>query len=278
MKIRRAGMWHVWGKIEGFGVTKSEARRPTIRTKTSRSMSQLGTLASGCSTVKFTARMCTRLVMSAVHSYRGEVWLPSVQISAELFQYINNTVLCGKARAMSCCCVAAVSANQECLLGSAVKVTTFTWCSQPPGDGVQWQRHFVCSHMMWTVGRFLSCPLWEDGTFFWIQKQLSPTHWHLEISIFCDVKPSLGYCFPTLRRNAVLSIWGWRATPVRNWENICILLWSVRNVNSKYSAVPGLWKILSAIWRNVEIVSHRAVRGPQNSAGCNEKTLIIAVI
>jgi len=182
--------------------------KETDHSKTRRSMSQLGTLPSGSSTVKFTARMCTRLMMSAFHSYRREVWLPSVQISADLFQYINNTVLCGKARAMSCCCVAAVSANQKCPLGSAVKVTTFTWCSQPPGDGVQWQRHFVCSHMMWTVCRFLSCPLWEDGTFFWIQKQLSPTHWYLEISIFCVLKPSLGYCFPTLGRNAVPSVWG----------------------------------------------------------------------
>ena len=135
-KIRRAGKWHLWGKIEGFGARKSKAMRPTIR-RLVVPIPQLGTLPSGSSTVKFAARMCSPLVMSAVRSYRGEGRLPSVQISADLFQYINNTVLCGKARAMSCCCVAAVSANQKCPLCSAVKVTTFTWCSQPPGDGVQ---------------------------------------------------------------------------------------------------------------------------------------------
>lgn len=93
-------------------------------------MSQLGTLPSGSSTVKFTARMCSRLVMSAVHNYSGEVRLPSVQISADLFQYINNTVLCGKARAMSCC-VAAVSANQKCPLRSAVKVNFYLVLTAP---------------------------------------------------------------------------------------------------------------------------------------------------
>jgi len=204
---KAGGQVALMGENRGFWCQEIWSKE-TDHSKTSRSMSQLGTLPSGSSTVKFTVRMCSRLVMSAVHSYRGEVRLPSVQISADLFQYINNTVLCGKARALSCCCVATVSANQKCPLCSAVKVTTFTWCSQPPGDGVQWQRHFVCSHMTCTVRRFLSCPLWEDGTFFWIQKQLSPTHWYLKISIFYDVKLSQGYCFPTLRRRAVPSVWG----------------------------------------------------------------------
>lgn len=88
---KAGGQVALMGENRGFWC--QEIRSKTDHSKTSRSVSQLGTLPSGSSTVKFTVRMCSRLVMSAVHCYRGEVRLPSVQISADLFQYINNSFM-----------------------------------------------------------------------------------------------------------------------------------------------------------------------------------------
>jgi aminomethyltransferase len=76
----------------------------------------------------------------------------------------------------------------------------------------------MCNDQGGIIDDLVVCKMDEDRYFLvvnaanqekdsaWIQKQLSPTHWYLKISIFCDLKPPLGYCFPTLRRNAMPSI------------------------------------------------------------------------